>query len=215
MARPFRSNRSSGTNGGDDVVRHSLALPFIFEQLRQRPGQGVLDLGPAAGSNLETLAALGCRLHVTDLYRGLAEANAAHGDNDGSFGQVCDELLPPAGGEPYEVILAWDVLDYLGRPELTALMQRLIPLCHSGTQLFCMVSIRRQIPARPLAYRILAPDRLAAIGNQEATRPGPRYHQPDLLRAMPGFEVRKSFLLRHGMQEYLLTYRPEDAHEED
>jgi hypothetical protein len=211
MARPFRSNRSSGANGGDEnVVRHSLALPFVFEQLRRRPGQGVLDLGPAAGSNLETLAALGCRLHVTDLYRGLTEANAAHGANDGSFAQVCDDLLPAAGGQPYEVILAWDVLDYLGRPELAALMQRLIPLCRSGTELYCMVSIRRQIPARPLAYRILAPDRLAAVGAQEANRPGPRYHQPDLLRAMPGFEVRKSFLLRHGMQEYLLTYRPEN-----
>lgn len=189
--------------------RPSLALPFVFERLRRRRGLGVLDLGPADGVNLQTFAALDCRLHVTDLYRGLASRGAGTSDDPARFAEACATLLPEAGAEPYDIVLAWDVFDYLEREQLAALMRLVSGCLRPGALLFCIVSIHAQIAPRPLAYRILAPDLLAATGEHQASRPGPRHHQPVLLRAMPRFEVEKSFLLRHGAQEYLFSYRCE------
>lgn len=192
------------------VERHTLALPYLFEALGRGGNHRVLDLGPAAGSNLETFAQLGCRLHVADLYRGLAANGTAQGEDSGRFREAFAQLLPPAGGEPFDAVLAWDVLDYLGQRQRAVLMELLLPLCRPGALFFCMVSIRPMIPARPLSYRILAPDRLLATGDEEALRQGPKLHQPDILRSMPRFRVLKSFLLRHGVQEYLLVSAPPD-----
>ncbi|MCB1054958.1 MAG: hypothetical protein KDD11_05530 [Acidobacteria bacterium] len=186
--------------------RHTLALPHLFDSLRRAGDHRVLDLGPAAGTNLETFSQLGCRLHVADLYRGLAGSGATPADDAGRWHDTFAALLPsPGAGEPFDAILAWDLLDYLGRRQRKALMDLVLPLCRPGALFFCMVSIRAAIPARPLAYRIVAPDRLMAGGDPDPVRPGPKLHQPDLLRAMPGFRVFKSFLLRHGVQEYLLV----------
>ena len=39
-----------------------------------------------------------------------------------------------------------------------------------------------------------------------AERPCPQYKQHDLERALPELEVEITFLLRHGIQEYILGY---------
>ena len=48
---------------------------------------------------------------------------------------------------------------------------------------------------------------LAADGPREPVRPCPRYGQSDLRSMMPGFAVRRSVLLRSGLQEFLFARR--------
>ena len=67
------------------------------------------------------------------------------------------------------------------------------------------VSTRRTIPATPLRYRIVDRENVAHEGPREPSRPCPRYGQHDLRRMMPAFSVRRSFLLRTGIQEFLLA----------
>jgi hypothetical protein len=87
-------------------------------------------------------------------------------------------------------------------------MARLIPRLRRQAHVLVLVSTRSQIPASPTRYRIvdrenLDPERLAG---HERTRPAPRYRQSDLVRMMPGLSVRRCYLLRSGIQEYLLGH---------
>jgi hypothetical protein len=105
----------------------------------------------------------------------------------------------------FEAVLAWDLFNYFTPAQLRGVAAALARCCRPGALLFALISIHKQIPPRPLRYRIVGRDRLLYEGDAATTRPGPRYHQPELERALPGFRVDTSYLLRHGVQEYLFV----------
>jgi hypothetical protein len=60
------------------------------------------------------------------------------------------------------------------------------------------------MPALPMRYRIADPENVVWEGPRDALRPSPRYTANDVARMTPGFVVKGSYLLRNGIQEYLL-----------
>jgi len=180
----------------------------LCSQLRPGGDAAVLDLGPASGANVAFFSEMGCRLHVSDLYRSLQDgAPRPAGDTQG-FARACRELLPETDGSTFDYVLAWDLLNYLAPDEIEVLARYLTALCHPGTDLFTMISIRHQIPVRPLGYQILSQNELRYGEPARVLRDSPEYKEPTLLRLLPGFLVQRCFLLRNGMQEYLLRYSP-------
>ncbi len=179
-------------------VHRSLGLAALLEGMRRRgPGLQILDLGPAVGTNVEFLSQLGCKLHIGDLYN--SRVSAGEGDE---IGQDQYEQLFPADAR-LDIVLAWDLVNYLSRAELTRLGTLLRRHCRPGALVFALVSNQKQIPAQPHRFRILGDDQLAYERRSSLERPGPRYAPYDLASALKGFRVDRSFLLRHGIQEYL------------
>jgi hypothetical protein len=56
-----------------------------------------------------------------------------------------------------------------------------------------------------LRYRIQDESSLEYLRQTAAERPSPRYASSDMAELFAGFTVDRSFLLRHGYQEYLLV----------
>ncbi len=185
----------------------SLALGPLLSGLHPESRHAVLDLGPPMGHNLELLAALGCRIRITDLFRSLASETL-----EAREPQACralfERLLPLDVGERFDAVLMWDLFDYLRLHEAAALMARITPACAPRAVIFGLVSTLHQIPATPLRYRIDDRETLYSTGPREPQRPAPRHTQPELVRRMPGFKVKASYILRHGVQEYLFERAP-------
>jgi hypothetical protein len=186
------------------TCHRSLALKELLDALRPGARHAVLDLGPPVAANVKFLAALSCRIRIVDLVRSLA-AEAAGSRRPEATGALLERLLPLAPDERFDALLAWDVFDYMRPDQVSALMARLAPACRPEAPVLVLVSTRRTIPAAPLRYRILDNENLAADGPREPVRPSPRYGQSDLQHMMPGFSVRRSFLLRSGIQEFLFA----------
>ncbi len=182
----------------------SPALKAILDGLPPGSRREVLDLGPPLAGNIKLLSALSCRVRIADLHRSLL-AESVESRRPEAMGALFERLLPLAPEEHFDALLAWDVFDYMRPDQVSSLMARLTPAFPPEALVLVLVSTRRQIPARPLGYRIVDRENLAYDGPLQPSRPGPRYTQPDLARMMPGFSVRRSFLLRNGIQEYLLA----------
>lgn len=180
----------------------SLALGELVAALR--PGSRVLDLGPSVSANVKFLVALSCRLRIADLVRALA-AEPIEGRRPEAMDALLERLLPIAPDERFDAVLAWDVFDYLRPDQVSSVVARLTPACPPETLALVLASTQRTIPATPLRHRILDREHLAADGPRERTRASPRYGQAELQRLMPGFAVRRAFLLRSGMQEFLFA----------
>jgi Methyltransferase domain len=180
-------------------VHRSLALPAVFTALSRGHKLNVLDLGPATGGNVERLSEYGCKLFIEDLYASKASAEGASLDAE-FFAQFFD----PQAGTQFDVVLAWDLINYLDREELRHLASWLRQCCRPGALLFALVSIHKTIPAQPIRFRFHDGDKLVYERLTAVERPGPRFAPWDLKSAFKGFEVDRSFLLRHGIQEYLL-----------
>jgi SAM-dependent methyltransferase len=115
------------------------------------------------------------------------------------------ELLTFPEDTRFDAVLMWDLVNYLERREVAALARQLARFCRPGALLFALISILKQIPAEPMRFRILDHEHLAYEIRGAGTRPCPRYAPAELNELLRGFRLDRSFLMRHGIQEYLFT----------
>jgi hypothetical protein len=182
-----------------------MALAALFAGLVPESRMRVLDLGPAVGANVEFLAGrFLCQLQVGDLYRSLASEAARFADPESDLADLFATALPAPPGKGFDLVFAWDLLDYLTKPQIRALAAVLAERCRDGARLFAMLSTAKEIPQTPGTYLFHGAESLLYRDRSRHTRPGPRYRPAEIDALTPGFTVDRTFLLRHGVQEYLL-----------
>lgn len=165
---------------------------------------GVLDLGPAVAGNLDFVSTFASRVQIVDLF-GARSANAAAPAPDLEHGmQVLRELVPLAS-ETFHLVLAWDLLAYLPSHRIGDLIAALAELCRPEARLHAIVPTTELIPAVPSRYRIV--DAESLVYEQAATdlRAAPELPPNAVDRLLEGFEIEHSFVLRHGVREYVAT----------
>jgi hypothetical protein len=204
FAKPSTPPEPAGPRG-----HRSLALRALIDGLRPESRPAVLDLGPPLAGNIKFLSTLSCRVRVADLHRSLS-AEPVESRRPDAMGALLERLLPLGPDERFDAVLAWDAFDYMRADQVTSLMARLLPRLQPTAHMLVLVSTRHQVPAAPARYRILDRDTLECErpprdSGPERTRPCPRYRQSDLGHMMPGLSVRRCYLLRSGIQEYLFA----------
>jgi hypothetical protein len=183
----------------------SLGLSTLLDFMREGGKYAVLDLGQALGVNVDFWSRYPCRLYIEDFYRSYRDAQAARPESAETA--VLPDPLPLSADTVFDIILAWDLLNYLSLEEIDALIGRLRPYCRPGTFLFALVSTQAEIPEEPNIFRIVDRERMVYGSRTQKTRSSPRYHPKDLARWLAPFEVASSFLLRNGIQEYVFVFK--------
>lgn len=183
----------------------SPAFEALSNWLDTIPEPRVLDLGSASGANLDYFAELSARLQVVDLFHGVEEYPGGPGRREQAADQMFRELLPTTAAGVYHAILVWDLFNYLSRRQMRALGDRLAELSHPGTRALAMVSNLPRIPDTAPSFRIVDRSSLAYATGSERSRSNPRWPPGEVQKAMGAFEVERSFLLRHGIQEFLFV----------
>lgn len=186
---------------------HSLALKHALRRFRAVGGTKVLDLGPALGRNVKFLSPFISKLYIADLYETLKSTAGRNPLGRSKLERILKQDLPPASEAPIDLILAWDLINYLDREQLTTLGQYLAGLCRRDSLVVALISTLKEIPELPTRFLILDPETLLYENDSRRQRLAPGYKEPDIERLMPAFEVETTFLLRHGVQEYVLTTR--------
>ena len=181
----------------------SLALEHALSPLTSRGGY-VLDLGPAVGPNVAFFSRRNCRLYIADLHSSLF-STPMPADRAEALESALARDLP--AGETFDLVLTWDLFNYLEESEVRLLGARLRPACGERTILYSMISTRKEIPDRPARFEIQNKKTIAYTYDSELERPAPQYKEPDLARYLTEFEVESTYLLRNGTQEYLFRTR--------
>jgi predicted TPR repeat methyltransferase len=183
----------------------SLGLNTVLRSLQDDRKYHILDLGQPLGVNVEFWSQFRCRLYIEDFYRSY-RAKAAS-ESEVSTDAIFAELLRFSEETSFDIILAWDLFNYLNPEESEMLIRQLSRWCRPGTLLFALISSLPLIPAEPIIFRILDSERMIYETRTHETQPCPRYYPRDIAKFMGRFEVSSSFLLRHGIQEYVFAYR--------
>jgi hypothetical protein len=188
-------------------VHKSLGLSALLDSMRGDRSYSILDLGPALQANVRFWSQFSCRLHIHDFYRSHREWKAAVVPEEHSAEAAFSVLLPFSDETVFDIILVWDIFNYFDLRELKALVQRLSRCCRPGTKLFALVSSLPKISVSPTIFRILNRERMIyEIATQE-TRPCPGHQPRDIAKLMSRFTVSSSFLLHHGIQEYVFVFK--------
>jgi len=183
----------------------SPTLKVLVSRLSSEVPHHVLDLGGASGANVEFFARFSSRLQIVDLPDALAsqELRALLTVNPAA---AFRRLLPPPSG-PFDVVLAWDLLNYLTREQCGRLAVYLEDVCGRDALVLAFVSTSREMSAAPLVFKIVDAQTLLLQPRTPAVRSSPLLAPAEVEHLMTGFAVVQSVLMRHGIREYLFVRR--------
>jgi hypothetical protein len=197
-------------SGGPHAAPGAIALePLnapLFHTLMQRLAAGgrwvVLDLGAAHSATIGSFSRFRCRLDIVDLATGL---DALNGEVDARrIRQQAESLLPQRRSESTDIVLCWDLINYMNQPALTAVMECIALRCKRGALAHGLVYYSaKAMPERPSTFVPVDEQRIVQHTTPGRERPAPRYSPEDLARCMPRYSVERGRLLRNGMQEFL------------
>lgn len=165
----------------------------------------VLDLGPARAATVATFGRFRCRLEITDLGEAIETLNAAEGPDE--LHTALSALLPPRRPEATDLVLCWDLLNYLEPPALKALMGEVQGRLRPGSLVHALIAYSTpRMPARPQYITPTAGYGLEIAPFDTAERTARRYTPDELGRLMGGYVVERAMLLKNGMQEFLFRH---------
>ncbi|HZF31973.1 MAG TPA: hypothetical protein VE907_22845 [Gammaproteobacteria bacterium] len=174
----------------------------LIERLRGAGRCVVLDLGAARPETIRLLCEFRCRLDIVDLTDGLDQLNSEQTPR--GLRDRAESLLPSRRRESTDVVLCWDMLNYLNRPALSMLMECVAARGRRGTLAHALVVYSaRKMPVRPSTFYPIDEQHLASLAPAQSERDAPRYTPEDFALCMPRYTVERARLLRNGMQEFL------------
>ncbi len=186
----------------------------LFRSLVERLESGgrhvVLDLGPASTPMLELLGQFRCRVEIVDFasFGGLARMNAVDEEEESADDLLAraEMFLPEYRGEEdaLDLVLCWDIPNYLRPPALSALMRAIASRTRPGALAHALIVYsERSMPEQPSRFQPTEDLKLASRATTAAEIRAPRYSPEDLGRTMGGFVIDRGRLLADGMQEML------------
>jgi hypothetical protein len=184
----------------------ALNAPLFHSLIKRMEAGGrwvVLDLGAAHNATIRAFARFRCRLDIVDLADGGLEV--LNGEPDPRRIRThAERLLLPRRNETTDVVLCWDLINYLNRPALTALMECIAARCKRGALAHGLVYYSaKRMPDKPTTFVPADDQHLTQVAVPSGERPAPRYSPEDLAKCMPRYTVERGRLLRNGMQEFL------------
>lgn len=182
---------------------NSPVLASLIAMMSKKSNLVVLDLGPARAANLEILSRFHCKLFIEDAHEMIASFCGDTVADNAILESWLDQWTPAVKPGSIDVVLAWDIFNYLQPALYKTLVDRITPLLNPGAHLYLSVYSQKEMPALPMQFNIVADDRMEFMPVTRATRPSPRFNQADLNKNLRDFMVIKSVLLRNGLQEYL------------
>jgi hypothetical protein len=203
--------RAAGGGDGDVLAgaegrneHDSPALAEIFAAVDEDRPVRVLDLGPALRPNLEFYSAIASGVRIAHLVRD-EDLEKLRNSEDDPFVSIL-ERLSPTDDEPFDLVLVWDLLNYLVRGQPAILAHHLAAVAKRGARIHAMVFTTETMPAQPSGYEIGASGRLIYRPTTRARIEAPNPPAAQVERWLDPFRITRSFVLRHGVREFLGTF---------
>lgn len=189
----------------------SVRSPGLQTIVAALPSDGscrVLDLGPAIGDNVTFISSISEALQIVDLFGvGSTEGEAEYAAVDSGLATL--RKLDRTKHRSFHLVFTWNMFDYLPEARAGEVLEALGNLCRPGALLHTIVNATDTMPDIPTRYRILGDDRLACEPVTSDRRGAPNLPPATVERLLRGFHVEHSFVLRHGVREYVAMRTPE------
>ncbi|BCE01409.1 hypothetical protein [Marinicellulosiphila megalodicopiae] len=182
---------------------YSSSLATVLTQLVPTGG-AVLDLGSMSSGTTEAFLQKKCRCYVEDL---LDYLDDIHKTNAEPIAALNAHLLPKDASQKFNVILCWDLLNFLSLETISSLFETLKPHLQPGTLLHFIKYSGSKIPAYPKRFRLLQDFTFELYGtaNDQSLISFP-HSTIKLLKHLDLFSIRNTSMNQQGMQKDMVEY---------
>lgn len=196
------------------LSHRSPGLTAIYNEMKGSRVNHVLDLGSSSARSFNFFAQLSCKIcfeNLNELF--VAEdGSVLHGK---SLVEQLDRYLDDRKPlEHFDLVLTWDLFNYLDLTGVEWLTKKLSVLCKPNALIHSVRYLGTNIPAHPQAFQII--DQYQVVIS-EAVEPAPRRHANHdtarLLKLMPDFYLENTYLnfdgMIPGLVENVLRFQPQ------
>lgn len=176
-------------------------LPMICQVVRESSRCNLVDLGTSSTDNCMIFSQAGARVYIDTSRRNLRSEVVLNSELGPSDVDEVFDYCPDA----IDVLLFWNILDYLTLETVEHLMRRISGVMRPGGLVYAMVSQQRYIPLHPASIDIVAENRLH-FRHGPLEKEGPHYAPKQLEQRMPGCHIEKLYLMQNGVQEHLFLF---------
>ncbi len=189
------------------VAINSPILFDLLNSLSQDAHHEILDICPASQGVIDAFSHYDCKLYLPGCVNALCEMTAEEYDTANSLYRAFTRALglTKKQNAALNVILLWDLPNYLDKGIMRGLIDYLSHHMHENVKLHFYIHSQQHMPATPASYTILPEGKVWLENRSETTVKSPLYFQEALLTLFQPFKVKRSMLLASGLKEYILA----------
>ncbi|HUR37310.1 MAG TPA: methyltransferase domain-containing protein [Terriglobales bacterium] len=202
------SETSADSQSGDRPTRHSSGLGELTKLLSGKEALNILDLGPTSPSNISLLTGLGHRVYNEDvLLASFDPAYATQGEDGAKQIDVANFLSENLshGGQRFDVVLCWDVPDYLHESLVKVLVERLAAVMKPGGVLLAFFHTKDAGPDAPYYRYHIAGKNSLSLQRGPQFRLQRVFNNRHIENLFKDFSNIKFFLARDNVREVLVV----------
>lgn len=193
-------------------MRHRApGLTAVYNEIKSSSKNRILDLGPMVAANFNFFSKLSCKVHFENFNDFIQEPD--HNRASGFAAELDNYLLNHAPNEKFEVILTWDILNYLSLDEIGALFLKLNNWCHPNTLMHAIRYLGKNIPPQPARFQIIDQYHVELTVTNLAPRKIPNHQTAQLLKKLPDYYLHNNLMNENGMlrgiSEQVMRFQPD------
>ena len=200
----------------DEQVLPTRSFVSILEHLEKLDGRKhvIIDLGQISTTVLDLFGAyeflyfnFSLRKQIVDtIDNDIRGAPKSHLDLQTSA-DMLHRLKRVSKGDPVNVILTWDLFNYLSRKSVVNLMALLSPFCRKGALLHALSWTEAIVPHYPLLFELNETNEIVCGFPNRDTLEFRPYTAQSIRSMMPSFQIVRMRALSIGLQDSLLEFR--------
>ena len=205
----------SPSNKTQHWLRHrSPGITSIYNEVKTSHKNRILDLGSSSGASFNFFSQLSCNIYFENLSDFFSSNPIEALSKTEVIARLEDYLSDFDQQEKFDVILTWDIFDYLDLNVVQWLIQRLSAYFSPNALIYSIRSVSKHITKKPKSFQITDQYHIN-IGTSESTfeRTYPCHHTAKLLKFLPDFYMESSYLNYEGMipslAEMVMRYQPD------
>jgi hypothetical protein len=196
----------------EQETRYSMNSPLLFGVLQALDSESrvdILGLTPANADLLDYFSQYHCKLHLPGCRDELLLLRVTDGEENPPWSEVFKKFipLPNSDNDTLDLVLLWDLPNYLDKPVLSALIAYLAPHVSKRTVLHTYIHTRQSMPAQPGDYSLTREKNVMVEMPAAWNASSPMYYQELLHKIFTPFRVDRGMLLANGLQEYILRMK--------
>lgn len=178
------------------LLHRSPGFTAIFNAVKGESKNGILDLGEALGTNLTFYLQLGCHFQ----FENFNQIVSSYIQNSLSEEDLLDKFLEGLNSQKkYNVVLFWDLLNYLPTHLIGSIVDKLQPVLAPNALVHMINFVGSTVPARPSTYTVNDQYQLNVDCVDKRREPLQRVTTLQLLKLLPNFLMLQSYLNNEGM----------------
>ncbi len=192
------------------LVHRSPALTSVFNEIKSSNRNCILDLGSANKGCFELFSELSCKIYFEDMQSSL-RSFIETGESINSF-KILDVLGNYNRKDKFDVILAWDIFNYLSLESISTFFEKIQPHCKTNTLIYMLRYLESSIPVTPRKFSI-ADKYLINVSDEKCiAKVLPHHSTMELLSAMPNCFMQDTVVNQIGMlsgiAEHVVRFSP-------